>query len=295
MSKTQDIQDVNALTAGGLTLDRRSLLKGATLGGFAIAANPILAQAITTSRDGLIEGRSFVDVGDDDMFAYVAKPADKAAKGVVLVVPEIFGVHAYLEDVCRRFAHQGYFAISPEIFFRHADPGQFATVASILKNVISKMDDAQVMSDLDATFAFAKEDGASTDNLAITGFCWGGRITWLYAAHNPSLKGAVAWYGRLVGEQSELTPKHPVDVVDSLHVPVLGLYGGQDESIPLDTVEQMRAALAGSSNKAAKQSKIEVFAEAKHGFHADYRSSYNPSAAKQAYNLALDYLTGRFV
>jgi len=162
------------------------------------------------------------------------------------VVPEIFGVHAYLEDVCRRFAQAGFYALAPEIFFRHSEPGQYATVAAILENVIAKMDDQQVMADLDKCVEFAGSEGADVKKLAITGFCWGGRITWLYAAHQPAVKAGVAWYGRLVGAKTELTPAHPVDVASKLKAPVLGLYGSEDSSIPLDTVEQMRKALAAA-------------------------------------------------
>lgn len=291
MSKyNEDMEHLDALTASGLKLDRRTMLKGATLGGFALAANPVLSQAITTSSEGLETGRVFVDVGDDDMFAYMAKPKGKANCPVIIVVPEIFGVHAYLEDVCKRYAHQGFYAISPEIFFRHAEPGQYATVASILKHVISKMDDAQVMADLDKVVEFAGSEGAAADKLAITGFCWGGRITWLYAAHNPNVVAGAAFYGKLVGEKSDLTPLQPVDLAAELKAPVLGLYGADDDSIPLDTVEQMRKALAAAKdNPAAQGSRIEVFADSKHGFHADYRSSYNPKTAKEAYNQALQF------
>lgn len=295
-TKTENEKHLEALAGGAnLTIDRRTLLKGFTAGGFATAAGPVLAQAITTPSTGLQEGRVLVNVGDDDMFAYRAKPAHKKSPPVIVVVPEIFGVHAYLEDVCRRLAQAGFYAIAPEIFFRHSEPGQYATVAAILENVISKMDDGQVMKDLDSCVQFAASEGANVANLAVTGFCWGGRITWLYAAHNPGVKAGVAWYGKLVGPTSALTPSHPVDVAARLNAPVLGLYGSEDTSIPLATVEQMHAALAagGASNPNAAQSKIEVFANAQHGFHADYRNTYNSTAAKEAYNQALQFLRSR--
>ncbi|WP_370262270.1 dienelactone hydrolase family protein [Limnobacter sp.] len=291
-------EHINSLAgAGKLSIDRRTLLKGFTAGGFAVAANPVLSQAITTSAAGLEEGRVFVDVGDDDMFAYRTRPMHKKNPPVILVVPEIFGVHAYIEDVCRRLAQAGLYAIAPEIFFRHSEPGQYATVASILENVIAKMDDAQVMRDLDKCVEHAAGEGGDVGRLAVTGFCWGGRITWLYAAHNPNVKAGVAWYGRLVGNVSPLTPKHPVDIAAGLKAPVLGLYGAEDSGIPLDTVEQMRLALtkAAGSNVNAAASSITVFANAQHGFHADYRNTYNSTAAKQAYNQALAFLRGKNV
>lgn len=289
-------KDVNSLTgAGKLTIDRRTLLKGFTAGGFAVAANPVLSQAITTPPTGLEAGRVFVDVGDDDMFAYRARPLHKKNPAVILVVPEIFGVHAYIEDVCRRLAHAGFYAISPEIFFRHSDPGQYATVAAILENVISKMDDAQVMKDLDACVDFAVSENADAGRLAVTGFCWGGRITWLYAAHNPAVKAGVAWYGRLVGEKNSRTPLHPVDVAGDLKAPVLGLYGAEDTGIPLNTVQAMNDALAAAAprNPQAAASSITVFENAQHGFHADYRNTYNSTAAKQAYEQALQFFRQR--
>ncbi|HEX4917692.1 MAG TPA: dienelactone hydrolase family protein [Limnobacter sp.] len=301
MSKTKTTLNeheahINALAGEGkLHISRRAVLKGLTAGGFAVAANPVLSQAITTSAAGLEEGRVFVDVGDDDMFAYRAKPIHKKNPPVILVVPEIFGVHAYIEDVCRRFAQSGFYALAPEIFFRLSEPGQYATVAAILENVIAKMDDAQVMKDLDRCVEHAVGEGADGGRLAVTGFCWGGRITWLYAAHNPTVKAGVAWYGRLVGNTTALTPKHPVDVAADLKAPVLGLYGAEDSGIPLGTVEQMRVALAkaAGSNQHAAASSITVFENAQHGFHADYRNTYNSTAAKQAYNQALAFLRGK--
>lgn len=288
-------QHLEALTGGGkLPMTRRTLLKGFTVGGFAVAASPVLAQAITTPSDGLEEGRVLVNVGDDDMFAYRAYPKGRVNAPVILVVPEIFGVHAYIEDVCRRFAKAGFYALSPELFFRHSEPGQYATVAAILENVISKMDDAQVMADLDKCVEFANKEGANTSKLAVTGFCWGGRITWLYSAHQPAVKAGVAWYGRVVGNKTALTPMQPVDIASSLKAPVLGLYGAEDASIPLDSVAQMRQALANASgNPNAQASNIVVFDKGQHGFHADYRPTYNSELAKQAYNQALEFLRSK--
>lgn len=294
------LKDLNALAGESeLKLSRRSLLKSAAVGGFiagyAAAAQPVFSQTVETSSAGLDAGQVLVDVGGDQMFAYRVRPAHKKHCPVILIVPEIFGVHAYIEDVCRRFAQAGFYAIAPEIFFRHSDPGQYSTAAEIMSNVISKMDDAQVMADLDRLVDHAFNEGADTGRLAVTGFCWGGRITWLYAAHQPRVKAGVAWYGRLVGAKNALTPKQAVDLAGDLKAPVLGLYGAEDTGIPLETVEQMRNKLAeaAQSNPNAANSRIEVFAGAQHGFHADYRNTYNSTAAKEAYNQALQFLRSK--
>ena len=202
----------------------------------------------------------------------------------MLVVREIFGVHEHIKDVCRRLAKSGYFAVAPELYARQGDVSRSKDVQEILSTVVSKVPDAQVMSDLDAAAAWAAGTGkADTSRLAITGFCWGGRITWLYCAHNPKVKAGAAWYGRLVGQASELTPAHPVDLAAALQVPVLGLYGGADQGIPLDTVERMRAALASGKSG----SEIVVYPEAPHGFNADYRPSYRKDAADDAWKRML--------
>jgi carboxymethylenebutenolidase len=205
---------------------------------------------------------------------------------VVLVISEIFGVHEYIADVARRFAKAGYFAIAPEMFIRQGDASSYGEIAKLIAEVISKVPDEQVMGDLDATLAWAKAEGADTGKTAVTGFCWGGRITWLYSAHNPAVKAGVAWYGRLVGNNTPLTPKHPVDVAASLNGPVLGLYGEKDTGIPLDTVEKMKAALAGG-NAAAKASRFVVYPDAPHAFHADYRPSFRKEAAEDGWKQCL--------
>ena len=205
---------------------------------------------------------------------------------MVLVTSEIFGVHEYIADVARRFAKAGYFTVAPELFVRQGDAGSYGEVAKLVAEVISKVPDAQVMGDLDATLAWAKAEGADTSRSGITGFCWGGRITWLYSAHNSQVKAGVAWYGRLVGASTPLTPKHPVDVVASLNGPVLGLYGEKDTGIPLDTVEKMKAALATGS-AAAKKSEFVVYPDAPHAFHADYRPSYRKEAADDGWKRCL--------
>ena len=195
------------------------------------------------------------------------------------MISEIFGVHEHIADVARRFAHAGYCAIAPELFVRQGDASGYAEIAKLMSEVIAKVPDAQVMADLDATVVWAKAQGADTSKLAITGFCWGGRITWLYSAHNPGVKAGVAWYGRLVGAASALQPRHPVDVAADLKAPVLGLYGEKDTGIPLDTVDKMKSALAAGS-AAAKRSEFVVYPDAPHAFHADYRPSFRAEAAQ---------------
>lgn len=205
---------------------------------------------------------------------------------IVLVIQEIFGVHEHIQDVCRRFANLGYLAIAPEMFVRQGDVSKLTSIDEI-RPIVAKVPDAQVLSDLDATVDWAvKSAKGNAKKLGITGFCWGGRITWLYAAHNPQVKAGVAWYGRLVGDNTELTPQHPVDIASDLRVPVLGLYGGQDTGIPLDTVEQMRVGLARRRHRlksSSSQSKIIVYPDAPHAFFADYRPSYRETEAKQGW------------
>lgn len=260
---------------------RRSFVKTAVGSGFAAAVMPVTAQTIKTDTQGLTAGEVTVMVGDFKMPAYRAQPAGKTGLPVILVISEIFGVHEHIADVARRFAKLGYLAIAPELFVRQGDPQAYGEIAKLQAEIISKVPDAQVMGDLDATVAWAKANGGDTSRLGITGFCWGGRITWLYSAHGP-VKAGVAWYGRLVGNESALTPRHPVDVADQLKAPVLGLYGGQDAGIPLDTVDKMKAALAAGS-AAAKQSEFVIYPDAPHAFHADYRPSYRKEAAEDGW------------
>ncbi len=257
---------------------RRDFVRTTVGSGFAAAVLPISAQTVVkTDTAGLAAGEVTIPVGDFKMPAYRAMPEGKKNLPVVLVVSEIFGVHEYIADVARRFAKQGWLAIAPELFVRQGDVGSYGEIGKLVTEVVSKVPDAQVMGDLDAAVKWAGANGGDTGKLGITGFCWGGRITWLYAAHNPQLKAAVAWYGRLVGDASTLSPKHPVDLVGALKAPVLGLYGGADQGIPLDTVERMKAALAQGS-AAAKKSEFVVYPDAPHAFHADYRPSYRKEA-----------------
>ncbi|MDZ8056323.1 MAG: dienelactone hydrolase family protein [Aulosira sp. ZfuVER01] len=261
-------------------ITRRKFIATATLAtGFAVAVQPISAQVITTDAKELIAGAVKIPVQDGEIPAYRALPATGENFPVVLVIQEIFGVHEHIQDVCRRFAKLGYLAIAPELFARQGDVSKLSNIDEIRK-VVAKVPDAQVLSDLDATVNWAvKSAKGNADRLAITGFCWGGRITWLYSAHNPKVKAGVAWYGRLVGYSTELTPKHPIDIAPNLKVPVLGLYGGKDTGIPLETVEQMRDRLKSSSSK----SEIVVYPDAPHAFFADYRPSYREKEAKDGW------------
>ncbi len=266
---------------------RRTVI-AATVSGFAAAALPVEASVITTPAEGLTAGEITIDVNGFAMPAYRATPAlIKAKLPVVLLVSEIFGVHEHIADVARRFAKAGYLCIAPELFVRQGDAKNQPDVPTLVREVIGKVPDAQVMTDLDACVAWAAANGGDVTRLAVTGFCYGGRITWLYAAHNPTVKAGVAWYGRLVpsssAKPSPLTPTQPIDVVDRLAGPVLGLYAGQDSGIPNSTVAQMQNALAASSNAAAKASEFVLYRDAQHGFHADYRPMYREADAKDAW------------
>ena len=243
----EDLQsEFNALLPGRSTeagATRRTALKAALGVGYAASTLPIMAQtAIKTSSEGLTAGEVTIDVNGFKMAAYRAAPASKTGLPVVLVLSEIFGVHEYIADTTRRFAKAGYLAIAPELFQRQGDAQSYGEMAKLMAEVISKVPDAQVMGDLDATVKWAAANGGDVRKLAVTGFCWGGRQTWLYAAHNKNVKAGVAWYGRLVGAQNDLTPKNPIDIAAHLAGPVLGLYGGADTGIPLETVEKMKVA-----------------------------------------------------
>jgi carboxymethylenebutenolidase len=265
---------------GDLTATRRTALKAALGVGYAASLGTAVAQtAVKTSSDGLTAGEFVVEVNGAKVRSYRAAPAGKTNLPVVLVVQEIFGVHEYI-------AQMGYMAIATELFDRQGDPTKYNAVADLIKEVVSKVPDAQVMADLDAVVAWAGANGGDTNKLAVTGFCWGGRITWLYAAHNPKVKAGVAWYGRLVGASSDLTPKNPIDLVGSINGPVLGLYGGADTGIPVDTIDKMKVALA-SGSAAAKKSEFVVYDGAPHAFHADYRPSYRKEPAVDGFKRAV--------
>lgn len=261
-------------------ITRREFMTTAALTtGFTVAVQPVLAKVISTDTQGLIAGAVKIPVKDGEIPAYRAQPEKGEIFPIVLVIQEIFGVHEHIQDVVRRFAKLGYLAIAPELFIRQCDVSKLSNIDEI-RAIVAKVPDSQVLSDLDATVDWAvKSAKGNADKLAITGFCWGGRITWLYAAHNPNVKAGVAWYGRLVGNATELQPKHPVDIASELKVPVLGLYGGQDTVIPVDTVEQIREKLKSSSSK----SEIIVYPDAPHAFFADYRPSYRENEAKDGW------------
>jgi carboxymethylenebutenolidase len=294
------VADTHALlntTESSHTPTRRLALQTALGLGYAIAASPLMAQtAIQTSSDGLTTGRVEIDVNGFKVPAYRSAPVGKKNLPVVLVISEIFGVHEYIADITRRLAKEGYLAIAPDLFVRQGDPSQFKEIAKLQAELISKVPDAQVMADLDATLAWAKQNGGNTDRTAITGFCWGGRITWLYAAHNTKVKAGVAWYGRMEGQSNTNTPKHPIDLVASLKAPVLGLYGGADTGIPVTSVNNMKEALAqvaAKGNPAAKASEFVLYPDAPHAFHADYRASYRASPAADAWSRALAWFKQR--
>lgn len=269
------------------SFDRRSFIVTSLGAGFALATQSALAQtAIKTDETGLVAGEIKVPVKDGEMVAYRAVPAGLQKPPVVLVVSEIFGAHEYIRDVCRRLAQLGYCAIAPELFARQGDPRKIASIPEIQAQITAKTPDAQVLSDLDACVAWAAGKGADTSRLALTGFCWGGRIAWLYAAHNPGVRAGVAWYGRLVGVVNDVTPRHPTDLAGQLKAPVLGLYGGLDAGIPLETVEAMEKALKQGS-AAAQASEIHVYDNAPHAFHADYRPSYRKEEAADGWQRML--------
>ena len=262
-----------------LPLTRRQLVATTLTSGFALAVQPVLAKVIQTSAQGLTAGAVQIPVANGTLPAYRAMPSRGSSFPMVLVVQEIFGVHEHIQDVCRRFAKLGYLAIAPELFVRQGDVAKLSSIDQI-RPIVAKVPDTQVLSDLDAVVTWAKQSskGDST-RLGITGFCWGGRIVWLYAAHNPQVKAGVAWYGRLVGDRTPLQPQYPLDIAPILKVPVLGLYGGQDTGIPVATVEQMRSAVKQSS----PTSEIIVYPDAPHAFFADYRPSYRQKAAEDGW------------
>ena len=289
-------KDFDALLPGRSTeagASRRTALKTALGVGYAATAMPIMAQtAIKTSSEGLKTGETTYEVNGFKVPAFFAAPAGKTNLPVILVIQEIFGVHEYIADTARRFAKAGYLAIAPELYARQGDPSTYNEMAKLMAEVVSKVPDEQVMADLDGAVKWAAANGGNTKKVGITGFCWGGRITWLYAEQSKNVKAGVAWYGRFVGQPSALTPKHPLDLAANLKAPVLGLYGGQDGGIPLTTVNQMKDALAeagAKGNKAAAASEFVVYPQAPHAFHADYRPSYRKEAAEDGFKRALEW------
>ncbi len=259
--------------------NRREFLVSKLAAGFALAVQPIAAATITTDATGLTAGEVRIPASGIELPAYRAMPEKGRNHPVILVVQEIFGVHEHIKDLCRRLAKSGYLAVAPELYARQGDVSRIENIQEIISKVVSKVPDAQVMSDLDSSVVWASKNHGDTSKLAITGFCWGGRIVWLYAAHTSKLKAGAAWYGRLLGTTTPLALKNPLDVVADLKAPVLGLYGGKDQGIPVESVERMREGL----KTAGKKSEIVVYPDAGHGFNADYRPSYNREASQDAW------------
>jgi len=269
-----------------LEFSRRELVVTALASGFALAVRPVNAETvITTDSAGLVAGEIKIPTKDVELPGYRAMPARGSGFPTVLVVQEVFGVHEHIKDLCRRLAKLGYFAITAELYARQGDVHNVTDIRALMP-IVQQVPDAQVMADLDACVAYARASGkANTGKLAITGFCWGGRIVWLYAAHNPDLKAGAAWYGRLVGDPTELQPRNPIDIVGELKAPVIAFYGGKDRGITSESIEQMRGALENSKFK----NELVVFPDAEHGFNADYRSSYNPEDAQAAWQQMLGW------
>ncbi len=285
--KDQDAQFDSLLPP--LRLDRRGFIATTVAAGFSLAAGPAAAQtAIATDAKGLVAGKIDIPAPDGKIPAYRAAPEGKKNLPTLIVVQEIFGVHEYIQDVCRRLAHRGYLAIAPELYARQGDPSKYTEIPKLQAEVVSKVPDKQVIADLDATAAWAAANGGNPDRLGILGFCWGGRQVWLYAAHNPRLKAGAAWYGQLAGEPTELKPKSALAIVNDLKAPVLGAYGGKDAGISQADVDRMRVELAKGS-AAAKASRIDIYPDAPHAFHADYRPSYRKAEAEQAWVRMLDW------
>lgn len=283
--KAIDFQEPVSPTAS-TGLSRRGFLVTSLATGFALASAPVLAQAITTDAKGLLAGEVKVPVKDGVIPAYRAVPAKPGKHPVIVVIQEIFGVHEHIKDVCRRLAKLGYYAIAPELFARQGDVSTMTDIGQILSQVVSKVPDAQVFADIDASVAFAKASGqADAKRLGVVGFCYGGRMTWLYADHNPAVKAGVAYYGLLAGLKSDVKPADPVDVGARLKVPVLGLYAGSDTFVPSPVIDQMRAEIV----KSTSGSDIVVFPGVNHGFNADYRPTYDKPAADYAWKLARDW------
>lgn len=271
------------------TMERRDFLKTAVSFGFAAAAMPICAKTvIRTDSEGLTEGEFTLDIAGQPVPVYMARPKDKSNLPVVVVISEIFGLHEHIADVVRRFAKRGYLAVAPELFIRQGEPANYDNIAQLMKDVVSKVPDEQVLGDLDAIVAWARRNGGDADKIAVAGFCWGGRFVWLYAAHNPSVKAGVAWYGRLVpdGAPTALSPQNPIDIAARLTTPVLGLYGGKDPGISEASIQQMKDELA----KGSSHSEFVIYPNSGHAFHADYRPSYMPEDAKDSWNRCINWL-----
>jgi carboxymethylenebutenolidase len=262
---------------------RRGFVTTSLATGFALSVRPVSAAAIHTDTQGLVAGEVKIPVADGTIPAYRARPDKSGNFPTVLVIHEIWGVHEHIQDLCRRFAKLGFYAIAPELFAREGDPSKYPTIKELITNLVSKVPEDEVLSDLDATVVYARASGeADVSHLAVTGFCWGGRMTWLYAAHQPELKAAVAWYG-VDRPHGPLTPNNPLDVIPELKCPVLALYGGKDQGIPQSLVEARQKACEA----AHKTCEFKTYPDAPHGFNADYRPSYRADAAKDGWDRML--------
>ncbi len=276
------------------SFDRREFIVGSIFaaGTFAAAVQPISAQTrIITDSKGLTTGEVMIPVKDARMPAYRGMPEQRDGKlPVVIVIHEIFGVHEWIQDICRRLAKEGFLAIAPALHFRQGDPAEITDFRELQSRIFTKMPDVMVMEDLDSTLAWADSTDGDRSKAAVTGFCWGGRIVWLYAAHNPSIKAGVAWYGRVANNPgapiNPVQPKSPSDVAKDIGVPVLGMYGARDGGIPVDTVEGLRAEL----EKGNSGSDIVIYPEAGHGFLADYRQGYHRESSLDAWPRFLDWM-----
>ena len=270
---------------------RRHFVMAGLIAGLTLATTRVEAQAIHTDAAGLAAGETRLPVADGELPAYYARPEGAGPFPIVLVIEEIFGVHEYIRDICRRLAKQGYLAVAPELYARIADLSKMSDVQAIFRDVILRAPDAQVLADLDAAAAWAARNGGDGARLAVTGFCRGGRDTWLYAAHNPALRAAVAWYGPIAGATSAIQPRTAGDVAAELKCPLLGLYGGQDASIKVADVQ----AAAARARAAGQDVQITVYPDAPHGFHADYRPSYREADAKDGWQRMLAFFTAHGV
>lgn len=270
------------------SITRRGFVVTALGSGFAAAVMPVSAQTITTDASGLDAGEVAIPVADGKMPAYRAQPAGRTNLPTVVVIQEIFGVHEHIKDLCRRLAKLGYLAVAPELYARQGDPAKYPTIPELIANVVSKVPDAQVTGDLDATVAWAAKNNGNPDKVVATGFCWGGRQTWLFAEHTTKLKAAVAWYGPLAGTPSDLQPRSAIDGAGQLKAPVLGLYAGKDGGITADARARMTEALK-SAPAVAADSNIVVYPEAQHGFNADYRPSYSKVDAEDGWGRMLAF------
>jgi carboxymethylenebutenolidase len=292
MPSDRNFEAEKASLAPKTDFSRRSMMVTTLATGFAAAVQPAMAQTtITTDATGLEAGEVKIKTADGEIPGYRAMPQAGSNLPTIVVVQEIFGVHEHIKDVCRRLAKLGFFAIAPELYARQGDVSKLATIDEI-RPIVAKVPDKQVMADLDATVDFAKASGrANAAKLAITGFCWGGRVVWLYSAHNPNLKAGIAWYGRVVGDKTDMTPANPIDLVAQLHAPILGLYGAADTGIPVDSLDKIKAACAA----AQKKCEITVYPDTPHAFNADYRPSYREGPAKDGWAKMLAFLKERGV